>query len=151
MVTVPAAALKPAVDVAQASRHLEILHGGAPGFCSLNLLGNGRHERHCFFKASTLVDEPASYGASREALQDVVDARWNVYTALSTFAQIPSKGRGTRADVLSVPGVWADLDVKPDTEGYFTSVTQLETYVARLPRPTLDVASGSGGRHLYWL
>jgi hypothetical protein len=151
MTTVHATALQPDVDVAQASRHLEILHGGAPGFGSIVLLGNDKHERHCFFDTSELVDKPTLAVASREALQDVVDARWNVYTALSTFGSIPQRGRGTRADVLSVPGVWADVDVKPDIEGYFASEDEALRYVARLPRPTLEVASGSGGRHLYWL
>jgi hypothetical protein len=151
MVTVQASSLQPVVDVAQASRHLELLHGGAPGFASVVLLGNDRHERHCFFATDELRDAPEAAAESREALQDVVDARWNVYTALSTFVAVPDRGRGTRADILSVPGVWADLDVKPDTEGYFPSEYDLMEYVSYLPRPTLEVASGSGGRHLYWL
>jgi hypothetical protein len=149
---VEATALQPAVDVAQASRHLEILHAGAPGFASIVLLGNDRRERHCFFPTADLVDSPSTVDGSREALQDVVDARWNVYTALSTFAVVPEKGRGCRADVLGVPGVWTDLDVKPDVEGYFSNESQLLSYVDKhLPRPTIEVASGSGGRHLYWL
>ncbi len=150
MVTYPATQLQPNVDLAQASRHLEILHGGAPGFGSLVLLGNGHHERHCFFAVNDL-QSTVEVDASREALQDVVDARWNVYTACSTFIDVPEYGRGRRADVLSVPGVWADLDVKPDTEGYFASETDLVDYMSYLPRPTIEVASGSGGRHLYWL
>ncbi len=150
MVAYPATQLQPNVDLAQASRHLEILHGSAPGFGSLVLLGNNRHERHCFFATSDLRDAD-EIDESREALQDVIDARWNVYTACSTFAAVPERGRGTRADVVSVPGVWADLDVKPDTEGYFASEHALLEYMAYLPQPTLEVASGSGGRHLYWL
>lgn len=151
MVTVPASALRPAVDTAQASRHLELLHRNAPGFASLVLLSYQRYERHCFFPTSDLRDSPSTVDASRETLQDVVDARWNVYTACSTYGGVPERGRGTRADVVSVPGVWADVDVKSDVEGYLRNETEVEAYIARLPRPTLDVASGSGGRHLYWL
>ncbi len=84
MVAYPATQLQPNVDLAQASRHLEILHGSAPGFGSLVLLGNNRHERHCFFATSDLRDAD-EIDESREALQDVIDARWNVYTACSTF------------------------------------------------------------------
>jgi hypothetical protein len=151
LTTIPALALQPNVDVEQASRHLEVLHGGAPGFGSLILLGNGKQERHCFFSNSDLYDDHTKLDDSREMLQDVVDARWNVYTSLATFASIPERGRGTRADVLRVPGVWADLDVKPGTEGYYTNEYDLCEYMSFLPRPTLEVASGSGGRHLYWL
>lgn len=151
MTTVAASSLRPDVDLEMASHHLELLHRGAPGFGSLVLLGNDRHERHAFFETLDLVHRPDRAHDAREALQDVVDARWNVYTALSTFAQAPEKGRGTRADVLSVPGVWADLDVKPDTEGYFGNEIELMSYVQWLPQPTIEVASGSGGRHLYWL
>jgi hypothetical protein len=128
-----------------------VLHAEGSGFGSLILLGNGRRERHCFFSVAELRDEPSSLNDSREALQDVVDNRWNVYTSLATFATTPAKGRGTRADVLEVPGVWADVDVKPDVEGYLCNESDVVAYVEKLPRPTLEVASGSGGRHLYWL
>lgn len=151
MVTVPASALQPRVDTEQASRHLELLHSGAPGYAGLILLGHQRFERHSFFPTSDLVDDPSTVDSSSEALQDAVDARWNVYTTCSTLHGVPEKGRGTRADVLSVPGVWADLDVKPDTEGYFRDESELQAFVSRLPRPTLQVASGSGGSHVYWL
>jgi hypothetical protein len=50
-----------------------------------------------------------------------------------------------------VPGVWADVDVKPDVEDYFADEDDVRAYVAVLPPPTLEIASGSGGRHLYWL
>ncbi len=142
--------LLPPVDAAQATRHLEVLHAGASGFLSLVLLGARRRERHCFVPAESLVPA-ADPAASLAELQDVVDARWNVYTACSAFRAVPERGRGTRQDLGSVPGVWADLDVKPGTEGYFQDEAGLAAFAARLPPPTLSVASGSGGRHLYWL
>ena len=108
-----------AVDVEQASRHLRLLHHGADGFASLVLLGSGKRERHGFAEVHDLLQPVADRTEARdsyEELADTVAARWNVYTACSTFAKVPEKGRGTRTDVLSVPGVWADLDVKPDSE-----------------------------------
>jgi hypothetical protein len=151
LASVPASSLQPRVDVEQASHYLKMLYGDTTGFGSLILLGNGRHERHCFFNIADLHDEPSSMDASLEALQDVVDNRWNVYSSMAAFAHVPDRGRGTRAAVLSIPGVWADVDVKPDVEGYFSTEAQVSSFIARLPVPTLEVASGSGGRHLYWL
>jgi hypothetical protein len=151
LTSLAASSLQPSVDVDQASHHLEVLHAKAAGFGSLILLGNGRRERHCFFHAAELRDDPSSLDSSREALQDVVDNRWNVYASMATFTQTPDRGRGTRADVDTVPGVWADVDVKPDVEDYFADEDDVRAYVAVLPPPTLEIASGSGGRHLYWL
>lgn len=151
MTSVAVAALRPHVDIEQASHYIEVLYRDAPGFGSLILLGNERRERHSFFEVTRLIDDPLTSASSREALQDVVDQHWNVYASMATFGAIPEKGRGTRADVASVPGVWADLDVKPDTEGYFASESEVVAYQRFLPPPTFEIASGSGGRHLYWL
>lgn len=154
MATTSVADLQPDVDVAQASRHLELLHQGAEGYVSLVLLGDDRRERHCFIptKDLTNVTDGEVITASVTELQDIVNQRWNLYTACSVFNTPPERGRGTRTDVLSVPGVWADLDVKPGVEGYFQSESELLAFTTRFPlKPTLEVASGSGGRHLYWL
>lgn len=150
----------PQVDVEQASHHLRMLHAGTrpDEWLSLVLLGAGRRERHAFSPSSYLHREAVSAADSASGLQDVVDGDerggWNVYTACSAFRAVPERGRGTRADVSSVSGVWADLDVKPGTEGYFQSEDELLAYIARLSKsaqPTLEIASGSGGRHCYWL
>lgn len=145
--------LLPDVDATQASYHLAQLHANAPGFASLSLLGNGRRERHGFTAITELtgLSEHATIVSSVIALQEVVDERWNVYTACSTFAAVPERGRGTRADVASVPGVWADLDVKPGVEGYFQTEAECQAYLDELLTPTLTIGSGSGGRHAYWL
>lgn len=149
MVAVGVTELLPEVDAEQATRHLRQLHLGAEGWLSLVLLGHGA--RSCFTPTSCLGERAADPAASAAVLQEVVDARWNVYTACAAFREIPRKGRGTRHEVGTLPGVWADLDVKPDTEGYFRTTADLEAFQARLLPPTLEVASGSGGRHLYWL
>lgn len=151
MASTPMSALRPRVDVEQASHYLRLLYGGAAGFGSLILLGNGRRERHCFFDVAELRDDSTSLASSLEALQSVVDENWNVYASMATFERVPDRGRGTRADVLSVPGVWADIDIKPDVEGYCASSGDVATLLSHLPRPSVEVASGSGGRHLYWL
>lgn len=148
---VTVASLQPAVDVEQASEHLATLHAQSSGYVSLVLLGEQRHERHAFWPADQLP-EAGDVGESTAGLQDVVNARWNVYVGCSTLRERPEKGRGGQRLVASVPGVWADLDVKPGVEGYPQSEGELCAWAAtRLPAPTLEVATGSGGRHLYWL
>lgn len=141
---------RPLVDAEQATLHLERLHRNAKGYGSLVLLGWPRRERHSFYSLHEMV-RSVDLATSSAGLQDFVDQRWNVYTACSTFGTTPVRGRGTRSEIGSVPGVWADFDVKPDTEDYFHTEDQLMEYLGELPRPTLSVASGSGGRHLYWL
>jgi hypothetical protein len=146
------AELQPEVDVVQATRHLRELHAGAEGWLSLLLLDSNksRPPRYGF----TEVQELANHGdftESKTALQEACDARWNVYTACSVFGSVPEHGRGRETDVISVPGVWADLDVKVGSPQHFQTESQLLDFAALLPKPTLDVSTGSGGHHLYWL
>jgi hypothetical protein len=86
-----------------------------------------------------------------EALGALVNGRWNVYVACCTFKARPARGRGTERDVLEVPGVWVDLDVKPTTENQFHTTAEADDFLTRMPPPTMLVDSGSGGRHAYWL
>jgi hypothetical protein len=157
MVAVPAstlAELLPSADAEQATRHLEQLHRGCSGFVSFVLLRQPRQEAHSFAHMTKMVKtaDHAHVQDSSDALAEVVRDRWNVYVACSTFAMQPDKGRGKREHIQSVPGVWADLDVKPGVEGYFQTEAEMCEFIARFPhRPTLEIASGSGGRHLYWL
>src|SRR5882757_597789 len=139
----------PHVDPEMASEHLQILHGSAQGLISLVLLGSEKRERHCFFSTDDI--EETSYEDSQHGLQDVAGEQWNIYIACSTFKERPEKGRGNRDNVLSIPGVWADLDVKPDTEGFFHSTEEIDRYMELLPQPTIEITTGSGGKHLYWL
>lgn len=56
--------------------------------------------------------------------------------------------RGTKDNVAYSPGVWADIDVKP--EG-FASESDILSWLTTLPlRPTMICGSGSGGVHAYW-
>jgi hypothetical protein len=149
--------LLPELDVDQASRHIEMLHrNAAPDeWLSLVLLRH-RSSQHAFTRIGdiryvTRDDGTWGWHDSREALHDIVTDRWDLYTGCATLNAKPSKGRGARADVASVPGVWCDLDVRPGVESAFQSASEIDAYIAKLPEPTLTVASGSGGRHCYWL
>jgi len=59
----------------------------------------------------------------------------------------PLKGRGTAAQVVGIPGLWADLDVK---EGAFESKDAAAEFATAVLAPTVLVDSGNGV-HAYWL
>lgn len=70
----------------------------------------------------------------------------------------PTSGRGTLADVLVVPGVWADVDFagkpnegKPNAKKNYPTPEAAAEAIAAMPAPpTLRVVTG-GGVHVYWL
>ena len=76
----------------------------------------------------------------------------NVYIGVGLLGGVPEKGRGRADDVQYVPGVWADLDVKP---GGFESEAAVDTALAAIAAiglpPSIVARSGStGGAHAYW-
>jgi hypothetical protein len=50
-------------------------------------------------------DEAAKYALAERRREDV-------YFAIGVQGQQPHKGRGKQADVLALPGLWADIDVR---------------------------------------
>lgn len=92
---------------------------------------------------------------SLDELQDWVNQGYNVYTSPCLFDPMrdANSDRTTRKaqDVVCVPGVWADMDVKEDVENLPQDTSELKRVFEDLPRPTMSVNSGSGGRHYYWL
>lgn len=141
--------LYPTVDTEAATAHLDQLHTGGTGYISLVAM-RGRRVSHGFSPIHTLAERvPIREG--QDALQEVVNERFDLYTACATFSEIPERGRGRVTDVSTIPGVWADLDVKPNLEGHFHSEQEIMNYLDQFPKPTLLINSGSGGRHAYWL
>lgn len=76
---------------------------------------------------------------------------WNMYTGVCSYKPAKAALWRKQENVQEVPGVWADLDVKPGVEGHFQSQDELEAFIAKLPPMTMRIASGSGGVHGYWL
>lgn len=74
---------------------------------------------------------------------------WNVYVAVAPIIDdVTTYRRGTERNVAYLPGVWADVDVKP---GSFNSQTEIRDFLNGLEcKPTMIVGSGSGGVHAYW-
>ncbi len=145
--------LLPQADPAQALEFLETLHRDAQGHVLLTLIGRGGSKRVRTGSApwpearAEIVSDPAWW---RFCTDDY--ARWDTYAAVCSFKKAPAKGsRGLTQDVLELPGVFADLDVKPDHEGVFRTTGELDAFLGKLPQPTMRVDTGSGGAHVYWL
>jgi hypothetical protein len=78
----------------------------------------------------------------------------NLYFAIGVQGERPEKGRGKEAGVISLPGLWADIDVLgPNHVALALPPTMEDAWrIARaVPfKPTLVVYTG-GGIQLYWL
>lgn len=77
------------------------------------------------------------------------DQRWNLYHSAGFLFERPEKGRRSgKKNVRAVPGVWLDLDCK---DGSFSGEWEALDFVHTLPiKPTLLVATGTGGVQAYW-
>lgn len=130
---------------------LEQLHGNSPGYVVVSAIKDGRVHSAAFG-----TDELDRAGQTIE----VSAPKGDLYVSCGTYGEKPANGsRGTAADAVSVPGVWADLDC--GTEGHSPRANGLpnppdvETGLrviadAELPAPTHVVLSGHGAQ-LWWL
>lgn len=132
-----------------AREFLELLHGDAPGHVALGVLS----------AEGKWADE--TYGSRQAALAVARSAdehgAQGVYVRVTTTGAAPGgKRRGSAADTVALPGLWADVDfgtvghktterLPPDEAGARKIV---ET--SGLPEPTVWVHSG-GGLYPYWL
>lgn len=148
------------VDLVQVREFLEVVHGAGAGRGELVLYaqrgagGRRTERRQAGVDLDPIQGLRVEAGAAAEeafGLQELVDGGWDVYVTPCRFN--PGRAPGTRrqGDVVWAPGVWVDLDVKPNADGGIRTAEEMERVVAALPEPTLLVDSGSGGRHAYWL
>jgi hypothetical protein len=104
-------------------------------------------DRRSRFFAADRLDAAAAYAVA-------VGSRADVYVGCGLRGRDHGpRARGESADVVGIPGAWADLDVaKPGaTKPYFATRAAITTFLDALPiGPTLRVDSGSG-LHCYWL
>jgi hypothetical protein len=91
-----------------------------------------------------------------EALKYAVAARrrGDVYFAIGVQAQQPHRGRGKQADVIALPGLWADIDVRGPNHTATNlppTIKDAWSILREVPfKPTLVVYSG-GGLQAHWL
>lgn len=153
----------PFVDFDQLRTHLETLHTGGEGAICLVRFASGDPESrwlHSWSELDANAQPPDDVDRSlwRQCITHG-QKQWQFYTALCTFKRpqgVNREGRPLwyrRAEKYAkqVPGVWADLDVKPGLDGHFQTRDELDAFLAKLPPPTMLVDSGSGGCHAYWL
>ncbi|QFG12290.1 DNA primase [Arthrobacter phage Racecar] len=76
-------------------------------------------------------------------------AKWNLYVGIAPIKEdISLTQRGSEENVAYVPGMYADIDIKP---GGFSSQEEIIQFLFSLAlTPTIVVGSGSGGVHAYW-
>ncbi len=79
---------------------------------------------------------------------------FNIYFAMGLQADRPEKGRGKEAGVISLPGLWADIDVlgpNPAALALPPTIEDAMRIVQAVPfKPTVIVYTG-GGIQAYWL
>lgn len=129
---------------------LEIVYGDMPGY--INICSTANWEGRCFTRE--MLDDAVTYvdALDRQGVQGIY-AR---VTSLRTLPNATRNSRGTEADSLNLPGLWADLDIAGS--GHKTSKPLPETVeqamsiitVSGLPEPTVWIHSG-GGLYPWWL
>lgn len=138
----------PYLDIEQMLTHLELLHEGAEGYiCIANVSAKRKGAArwtHVWNDNTTNIRAQFT-GFPRDYL--VNDQKLQMYTAVGSFKSEMRKKEHSK----QLPGMWADIDLKPEMEGHFRSSEQLDAFMSLLPEPTMIVASGSGGIHPYWL
>jgi hypothetical protein len=87
--------------------------------------------------------------ALREIVFDVDGSSWNVYVGICPVREeLSIYRRGTKDNIAYVPGLWADIDIKPDS--FNTEQDILDWLNSLALKPTMICGSGSGGIHAYW-
>ena len=137
-------------NLAEVRSWLEIVYGDMPGY--LNICSTSNWEGRCFTSAQ--IDEAVAY-------VDRLDkaGTQGIYARVTSLRELPDSGnrsRGTEAQSLNLPGLWADLDIcgpghktdKPLPATVEEAMRIIE--ISGLPEPTLWIHSG-GGLYPWWL
>jgi hypothetical protein len=132
-------------DAAAAYRFLQCLYGDdAPGWLTI----------------STFDTQPTQWFQAHQLEQvaiycEAIARRYNVYFGLGLRHEQRKEGRGESDDVLGIPGLWIEIDIKHPVHTKVNLPETIEEALAlvreALPlRPSLIIHSGYG-IHLYWL
>lgn len=101
----------------------------------------------------TIVAKEFLEHLDNDALQNIVfdsdGSSWNIYAGICPVKEeLSIYRRGTKDNIAYVPGLWADIDIKPDS--FATEADIIEWLHSLELRPTMICGSGSGGVHAYW-
>lgn len=129
-----------------AETFLTELHGQTSGYIGFSFLRdtNGMH-----FPVPVEPGEAQMPVECAEMLHRFTQEGYALYVSVCGISErFPQGSRTQKCMVTTVPGVWADLDVKNEA---FTSRDEIDNLMGKLPEPTMVVETGSGGTHPYWL
>ena len=133
-------------DAGQIRRWLDILHGQSTGEISICAFPNGTTISRRFIDP----DQATRYALS-------LDRETGVYLGCCTVRPGLQQGRGRAGDMVSFPGMWADLDI--GTVGHAAAAdgtpnppdeAAAAQLIDHLPPPTALIHSG-GGLYPWWL
>ncbi len=129
---------------------LERLYGQSPGYFGITPFAGGRPQRTRWFKTSELDAADKTIKATSER------HKADLYLSVGTH-EAPQKTRGGEATIISIPGLWADIDIgefghKPASSGLPNPPTEEAalSIVEGMPEPSMLLHSG-GGLQAFWL
>ncbi len=148
------------LSLTQAERFWRVLHANQPDGWAVFFAVPGAHRTWIGEKPKPDEipdgDDPWSTPEISSWLTDQEYKEWNVYLTPCRFrvefgGRGPAKVRRRNDLVVSLPGVYADIDVKPGVPKSIHTTEERDRVLGALPRATMVVDSGSGGVHAYWL
>jgi hypothetical protein len=129
-------------DVAVFAQELHGSRNGTPSEAVLTFIKKGAPVKNHRLSDSTDIEHtPGSWPGDTMG--------WNSYMAVCRFDP-DTDGRKAEQAVL-IPGVWADLDIKPGKDDKPQNSEELSAIMAVLPEPTILIDSGLGNLQPYWL
>lgn len=146
--------LPPNTEPSQAARFIRAWYGDeGKRFMTVSQMAPGNKRMRTKHHHVTPADAAEMFEA--QGMDDLVywkDVHWNLYLSVGLMHDAPEAGRkGGKRDIVSLPGVWVDLDV--DKSGYFDDQEECLELLRNLPAeawPNIVVGTGTGGIHAYW-
>lgn len=134
----------PSVELSHVQTFLTTLHGSGDGNGNLAYTWWGRKSRA---EGQIFTDKFLTNDKDFEVLTKLTEAERNLFVSVCRFSGEQRKD----TDCVAVPGLWADIDVKPGSPTAIHTQDELRTVVRSFPQTTMLVGTGSGGVHAYWL
>ncbi|UCE52500.1 MAG: primase alpha helix C-terminal domain-containing protein, partial [Desulfobacterales bacterium] len=125
---------------------IHIWSRAAGGFLAIHSLPSNRTRFYDLFVKGELEKSVKEISSS--------NGQQNIYHTMGLLKIPPVKGRGEQANVIAIPGLWMDFDVKGGNhknQNLPGSIDECREFIKTLEhQPSIIVASG-GGLHGYWL
>ena len=135
-------------DGAEAARFVRAWHGTGEELVGVSLAGSQAKRLTTLFATTAELAEMFESGDIDDLCYWRGSAHNIYHSAGYVRERLEPTRRGGKTNVLGLPGVWLDLDVKP---GSFYSEGGILAWLDTLPlTPTITVATGSGGVQAYW-